>query len=140
MAKRGTSKYKSVQQEQYIALIYGGKQSPSSGAADNDQGDVRTPTTLIECKVTGGPGKGGPRSPRMVRWLEKVSLEAWEEGRDPALALRFYDPESALADRDGWIDLVVRLASDDSVREDLYNSVLDHRKLERARTEAGKEK
>lgn len=121
MAKRGTSKRKSVEQEEWIARLYSGTRSPSSGAADTDQGDVRTTRSLIECKVTGEPGKEPrPQLPRFVRWLEKVAEEAWSEGRSPAVALRYFDPDSKLATPDGWVDVVIRPAADDSVREALY--------------------
>ena len=121
MAKRGTSKRKSQDQEKWIATLYSGKASPSSGASDTDQGDVRTAHSLIECKVTGEPGKEPrPQTPHFIKWLEKVALEAWSEGRQPALALRYFDPDSPLARPDGWIDVVVRTAADDSVREALY--------------------
>lgn len=132
MAKRGTSKRKSVDQEEWIAALYSGTRSPSSGAADTDQGDVRTARSLIECKVTGEPGKEPrPQLPRFVRWLEKVAVEAWSEGRDPALALRYFDPDSPLARPDGWVDVVVRTAADDSVRDRAYDAW--HEQIERDR-------
>lgn len=122
MAKRGSNKWKSVQQEEFIANLYSGTRSPSSGAADTDQGDVRTTHSLIECKVTGSPGvEPRPKTPRFVKWLEKVALEAWSEGREPALALRYFDPDSPLATPDGWVDVVVRPAASDSLREAHYH-------------------
>lgn len=114
MAKRGTSKRKSVEHEDYIANLYGGVRSNSSGAADNDQGDVRTPTLLIEAKVTGNPGVKPKPLPKFVRELEKITEEAWSEGREPVLALRYFAPDSILANRQGWIDLAVRRAVDDA--------------------------
>lgn len=132
MAKRGTSKRKSVDQEEWIARLYSGTRSPSSGAADTDQGDVRTAHSLIECKVTGEPGKElKPQLPRFVRWLEKVALEAWSEGREPALALRYFDPDSSLANLDGWVDVVVRTAAEDSVREAAYDDLNDRKERDR---------
>lgn len=113
MAVRGSSKYLSVLQEDKIASLYNGVRSASSGAAETDQGDVRTKHLLIECKMTGGPGKRSIK-PVFLQHLEKVAAEAYSEGREPLLALRYYDPKSILADRDGWIDLVVRRASDDA--------------------------
>jgi hypothetical protein len=53
----------------------------------------------------------------LLRQLEKIAQEAWEQGLDPMLALRYYDPDSILADKDGWIDLTVRRAVDDADRE-----------------------
>lgn len=114
MAKRGTSKRKSVDHEDFLARTYGGKRSASSGAADNDQGDVRTSTLLVEAKVTGGPGQKLKPLPKFVQEFEKIAEEAWSEGREPVLALRYFYPESILADTHGWIDLAVRRVIDDA--------------------------
>lgn len=113
MASRGSSKDLSVSHELYVALRYDGQRSRSSGAADTDQGDVRTKDALIECKFTGSPAKPLRRKPKLVAQMEKITDEAWSEGRDPAVALRFYWPESPLANNTGWIDLIVRRICDD---------------------------
>jgi hypothetical protein len=121
MAIRGSKKARSVQQEDKIAKTYNGKRSASSGAADNDAGDVRAAEHLIECKYTGGPDmdfnreqKGLPvRRSKLLKDFEKVAREAWEEGRDPVVTLREWAPESKLAGKDGWVDFTVRLLSDD---------------------------
>jgi hypothetical protein len=109
MARRGTNKRLSVEQEHFIARLYEGTVSPSSGGADHDQGDVRCPTLLIECKVT-----MQEKRPKILKEFEKIATEAWAEGRDPALALRYFAPESILADTDGWVDLMVRRVADDA--------------------------
>jgi hypothetical protein len=114
VAKRGTSKRKSVEQEDWIAGHYGGRRSASSGAADTDQGDVRTFTHLIECKCMGNPEEKTKR-PGFAKDLEKVTEEAWSEGRTPMLAIRWYDPDSILSDRSGWVDVIVKRVVDDSV-------------------------
>lgn len=101
-------------QEDWVAARYNGRRSESSGAADNDQGDVRCPMVLIECKMT------MKKPPKWMKDFEKVTEEAYSEGREPMMAFRFYDPESVLADRDGYIDLVVRRAADDALRERDY--------------------
>lgn len=117
MANRGTNKRKSVDQEDFLAKTYGGRRSASSGGADNDQGDVRTPTLLLEAKVTGGPGKPLKPLPKFVKEFEKIAEEAYSEGRTPVLALRFFAPDSILADKRGWIDLAVRRVDDDAAVE-----------------------
>lgn len=101
--------------ENYIADIYSGLRSPSSGAADNDGGDVRAVEdgTLFECKVAGTPTS--PKRSTITKHMEKIADEAWMEGREPALALRYFDPTSPIA-LNGWVDLVVRLARDDAMR------------------------
>jgi hypothetical protein len=108
MAKRGSSKRISVDHEDYIARVYRGKRSPSSGGAGHDNGDVRTEDLLIECKASRPNGR-----PKTLRDFEKVAKEAYAEGRDPALALRYFAPESILANTDGWVDLIVRRVADD---------------------------
>lgn len=111
MATRGSTKDDSVRQEDYIAKLFDGKRSKSSGAADHDAGDVRTKYLLIECKMTRA------RKPKFVTDFEKVAKEAWEEGREPMLALRYYDPDSLLSDSEGWIDLTMMLAFDQAETE-----------------------
>jgi hypothetical protein len=113
MASRGSKKWYSVKHEEFVADKYDGKRSPSSGASDSDSGDVRTSTELVECKMTGHPGKEPKRKASMVRLMEKIADEAWEEGKSPVLAYRYFDPNSPLSDRDGWVDLVVRRLGDD---------------------------
>jgi len=119
MAKRGTSKNISLKQENDLAEWYKGRRSPTSGAASGDRGDVRTKHTLIEAKVTGGPGN--PKRASWVKIFEKIAEEAWLEGRDPALAFRFHDPESILANQNGEIDFVIRLVRDDIIRENKHD-------------------
>ena len=121
MAKRGSNKELSVRQEDWVARMYHGRRSPSSGAAVTDQGDVRTKMSLIECKTTGYPGKEPkPKTPRFIKWLEKAVQEAHENGLEGSLAMRFYDPESILATPDGWIDVMVRPIGTDALRESAY--------------------
>jgi hypothetical protein len=126
MASRGSTKALSVAQENHIADVYEGVRSPSSGGADNDQGDVRTPSLLIECKLTGGPGRpsyGEDHRPHLSRVMEKVAEEAWTEDREPVVCLRFFDPLSKLANTEGWVDLTVRLTHEDVHRDRLFNQV-----------------
>lgn len=108
-----------------MAALYEGVRSESSGAADNDQGDVRTVTQLIECKYTGSlerdnryitQGKEPPRS-KLLKDMEKLALEAWSEGRETVLAYREWAPESKLAGSDGWVDFTVRLQHEDVDRD-----------------------
>jgi Holliday junction resolvase len=107
MANRGTVKALSVDHENYIAQVFDGRRSPSSGASVTDPGDVKTEKYLIECKMTKAETK-----PVYLQQFEKIAQEAWEHSKEPMLALRFYQPDSPLADRNGWIDLVMMLASD----------------------------
>jgi hypothetical protein len=113
MAKRGTIKAASVDQENYIAKKYRGKRSVSSGAAAHDAGDVRTFLQLIECKMTGNVLKPAKSISVKLQDVEKICDEAYAEGRTPALALRIYNPSSVLADVHGNIDMILRLVRDD---------------------------
>ncbi len=116
MAKRGTVKAKSLYQENYLARTYGGKRSPSSGASFHDAGDIRTDRDLLEAKVTGAPGRKEISKPKHIKELEKVAVEAWTEGRNPVLCVRYYLPDSPLADVNGWVDIAIRLVADDAER------------------------
>jgi len=116
VAARGTSKALSVEHEEFVGKYYGGRRSRSSGGADNDQGDVRQGTPwsgdhLIECKLTGRPGK--PATATLLKTFEKIAEEAYSEGREPLIALRFFKPDSPLANSKGWVDLVVRSLESD---------------------------
>ncbi len=113
MARRGSKKELSDRHEKYIAKLFDGHQSASSGASRHDPGDVRTNALLIECKMTGNPGVAVSKPlPRFVQEFAKIADEAWQEGRAPMLALRYYQPKSRIAGADGWIDLTLMLASD----------------------------
>lgn len=103
----------SREHEEFIAKLYDGKRSPSSGAASTDGGDVRSEDALFECKMAGEPG-GPDKGGILVKRMEKIADEAWEESRKPVLCLRYWNPSSILSDSDGWIDLTVRLTRDDS--------------------------
>ena len=117
-----TVKELSRKHESDIAKWYNGSRSASSGASQTDKGDVRIESskTLFECKLTGSPGNKSKRT-TLLGNMEKIADEAWIEGKHPAVALRIFCPESPLAGHEGWVDLVVRLAKDDSEREaELY--------------------
>ncbi len=113
MAKKGTSKWFADQVEQKVAKFYGGKKSPSSGAAETDQGDVRTPELLIECKHKGYYGKPAQSISLKLSDWEKICDEAWSEDREPRMVLSMYNPGSVLSDRNGMVALAVMAMEDD---------------------------
>lgn len=113
-ASRDSKKGLSVRHENFIAKLFGGRRSKSSGASVTDKGDVRTEHLLFECKMT------ETKKPTYVKQFEKIAQEAYEDGRTPMLALRFYDPGSLLADANGWIDLVMMLAGDAAERQEAF--------------------
>lgn len=124
MARKGESKDQSIVHETFIARTYGGNRNRGSGALDTETGDVITTRCAFECKTTGSPKlcqheiswhdcEECYRKPTMVARMEKIVDEAREVGRFGALALRFYDPKSPLADFNGFVDLVVFRVADD---------------------------
>jgi hypothetical protein len=114
MAVSGSKKALSKEHEDYVAGRYGGRRSPSSGAAWTDLGDVKHEGYLIECKGQFGE-RAGENSVRstLLQQFEKIFDEASQGDRIPAVALRFYKPESALADNNGYVDLIVKTMDDD---------------------------
>ncbi len=114
MARSGSNKRRSVDQEEHIANVYGGKRSPSSGAAVTDSGDVVTPDCLYECKTSGAAGENPIPEPKFIKELGKVVEEARERGRTGALCLRYYLPDSYLANKKGLVEVTVRLTNDDA--------------------------
>ena len=119
MAKPGTTKRLSADHEDHVAAVYNGRRSPSSGGANNDNGDVRATLDLIECKLTGGPGQE-PKRTTLLRQFEKIAEEAFHEGRSPVVALRIWCPDSILSDTEGWVDLSVRLLEEDAQMREAY--------------------
>ena len=113
MAPRGSSKARSIDHEEFIASRYGGRRNAGSGALDRETGDVETARQAFECKTTGEPGK--PAKSSLITRMEKITDEAQMVGKLPALALRFFAPDSPLADRKGFVDLVVRRVADDEM-------------------------
>lgn len=120
MASRGSNKELSVRQEDFIAKLFDGRRSKTSGAAPTDPGDVRCDRLLIECKMQTPTSQAKP--PAWLKQFEKIAQEAWEHSLEPMMAFRWYVPDSPLAGPDGWVDLTVRMAVDDSVREASYNA------------------
>lgn len=113
MARRGTVKRRSRDQEDFVASQYGGRVSPSSGARPYDLGDVSFDGNLVECKCTGDPVTPKQSFSLKVAEFEKIADEAWSLGRTPMMAIRIYNDGSVLAGNKGYIDLVVRLMADD---------------------------
>lgn len=113
-----TNKELSVEQEDYIAKIYNGRRSPSSGAQAGDRGDIRFNVSLeessfkyiAECKAT----RNQSISVKKETWL-KIKEEAEDSGKTPTMFLRFYDETTGEK-----IDLVVRDVRDDL--EIIYSS------------------
>lgn len=116
MARTGSKKQRSIDQEDFIARQYGGYRVDNSGGTDTKKGDVKTPGELFECKQTGEPGHPRRSIGFKLEDFEKVADEAIDEGGlMPAMALRMYDPSSPLADLQGNVDFIVRLQKHDRI-------------------------
>lgn len=89
MSRPRTKKAKSIEQEEYVASLLGGRRTPRSGALDNDKGDIITPENLIEAKYT----ENKSLSIKRETW-EKIHHEAHGRARRPAMTLRFRDEKN----------------------------------------------
>ena len=115
MTDNKLTKKESKAHEDYIASLYEGVRSKSSGAYIGDKFDVLSPLTSFELKSTGRPGE--PRGNRLIKLLDKQADYAYEIEREPAVGQRFYQPESKLASQDGYLYITVRLTKEDADRE-----------------------
>jgi Holliday junction resolvase len=93
--------------ENYIAKMYGGRRSPSSGASWSDRGDVRVTIKddfdyTAECKTT----EKLSFSIKLETW-NKIVEEAQEQNRRPCMFIRFEHETGKTT------DLVVRSIHDD---------------------------
>lgn len=115
MAHRGTVKSLSITHEEHVAKKFHGTRSKTS------QKDVRVEAedTIFECKGRWG-ARVGAKDPYtlLIRQMEKVFDEAASEGKEPAIAMRFFLPDSPLADDSGYVDFAVRLLEDDAFRSE----------------------
>lgn len=86
-------------QEGAIADRFGGRVRKASGATPTQKGDVITRDLLIEAKTV---IKEGARSIRVeADWLEKITREARDAGRAPALEIKI--PSIRMGTEDTWI-------------------------------------
>jgi Holliday junction resolvase len=101
-----TTTLRAQNHENYIAKMYNGRRSPSSGASWADRGDVRFDISdfhfTAECKTTGKKSF----SIKKETW-DKIVEEAQEQNRRPCMFIRFEDESGRM------IDLVVRSIHDD---------------------------
>jgi Holliday junction resolvase len=101
-----TTTARAQKHENYIAKMYNGRRSPSSGASWADRGDVRFDISdfqfTAECKTT----EKKSFSIKKETW-DKIVEEAQEQNRRPCMFIRFEDETGRM------IDLVVRSIHDD---------------------------
>lgn len=99
----------STEHEKYIAKICKGKRTRNSGALITEKGDVLSADYLIDCKMTGEPGKPAKSISVKIKDWEKIWQEALEVNKLPALALRIYNPDSPNANHNGYIDFILTI-------------------------------
>jgi hypothetical protein len=84
--------------EKRAAKRIGGRQTPASGAKDGAKGDIRRNQFLIESKATSKASISVT-----LAWLDKISKEAEDSGKVPALLLQFVDALGNPWRGSGWV-------------------------------------
>lgn len=77
---------------------------PASGAMEGLKGDLSNDQFLLEQKVT-------EKLSISIKyaWLEKISKEALEKGKEPALVFQFVDGTGAAVAKGSWVAIPERL-------------------------------
>jgi hypothetical protein len=94
---RGTHSH-GQKSERKTAKRLGGTTRPGSGAVAGAKGDIVLTEFLVENKST----EHASISLKLA-WLDKISLEAREEGKAPALAIQFVDKNGNSKKRGRWV-------------------------------------
>jgi len=94
---RGTHKH-GQKSERKTAKRLGGITRPGSGAVAGAKGDILLTDYLVENKSTEHKSFSVK-----LEWLEKISLEAREEGKAPALSIQFVDKAGNSKKRGRWV-------------------------------------
>ena len=94
---RGTHKH-GQKSERKTAKRLGGTTRPGSGAVAGAKGDILLTDYLVENKSTEHKSIS-----LKLEWLDKISVEAREEGKAPALAIQFVDKAGNSKKRGRWV-------------------------------------
>jgi hypothetical protein len=94
---RGTHKH-GQKSERKTAKRLGGRTRPGSGAVAGAKGDILLTDYLVENKSTEHQSIS-----LKLSWLEKISVEAREEGKAPALSIQFVDKQGNSKKRGRWV-------------------------------------
>lgn len=84
--------------EKKTSKRFGARLRPGSGAMPGAKGDFVLPDFLFEAKATVNDSLGLKKA-----WLDKITGEALEIGREPALTVTFVDPNGAPLPRGTWV-------------------------------------
>lgn len=87
-----------IKSERKLAKTLGAKLTPASGALASAKGDMTKKHFLIEAKSTINNSIGVK-----FEWCEKISQEALETGKTPALSIRFTDPDGQAKRFGAWV-------------------------------------
>jgi hypothetical protein len=104
----GTHKH-GQKSERKTAKRLGGTTRPGSGAVAGAKGDILLTDFLVENKCT----EHASISLKLA-WLEKISVEAREVGKAPALSIQFVDKQGNSKKRGRWV----------LISEDEFNNVI----------------
>ena len=95
--RRETTRFHSDRQEQATAKRLGGEVQRGSGATERHKGDVKTADLLVENKTTEAA------SIRVEgKWLAKITGEARNAGRTPALEIEIRGIDDPLTEKQ-WV-------------------------------------
>lgn len=81
-----------------------GQLTPASGAKVGAKGDIRKGAFLIESKATNKESLSLKRA-----WLDKISKEALDTGKDPALIIQFVDGLGHTSRGSSWVCIPERV-------------------------------
>ncbi|MCO5157905.1 MAG: hypothetical protein M9945_14345 [Aquamicrobium sp.] len=95
--------------EQRLARQLKAKARPASGAMEGAKGDIDLGAVLMEAKSTTALSMG-----LKLEWLAKISREARQEGKSPALMISFVTPDGNPVVDGEWV-AVPRHVWEDSV-------------------------
>jgi len=108
---RGTHKH-GQKSERKTAKRLGGRTRPGSGSVDGCKGDILLTDYLVENKSTEHQSISIKLS-----WLDKISVEAREESKNPALSIQFVDKAGNSRHHARWV----------MIPEDEFNEFLEAR-------------
>jgi len=97
-ARRTQKKPHGTQAERKTAKRLGARVIPGSGAMASAKGDLVLPTWLVENKATINASISVK-----LEWLHKISQEATEIGKKPAVTIQFVDKMGNSDPRDRWV-------------------------------------
>lgn len=90
--------------EKRAAKRMGGRQQPGSGSQQHSKGDIKLERFLVESKSTIHESLG-----LKLEWFRKISKEAIDINREPALAIQFVDGAGRTIPDGDWVAVPARV-------------------------------